>query len=297
MNTIKSILALANTGSHHQYALDKAIYLADRGGAHITLLDLEPSNSHLFFQGNRNTHQQEIERGKLETLVSELRANGINIELKYRESSREFKGVMQELNDHQYDLIIKNTQPHHNPYLGFSITDDWHLLRDINNPLLLVGAKSWQTAGHILAAIDLDESDAHHDEFNFQILESSGVIARLLETDIHLLNCYLGEDCSMAIRRENNQGMHLTQREKHELKLKAYSKHLNLSNEYTHVELGMPDDVIPVMAEKYQANILVMGAGEHHGLFSSIAGHTSEYVIDQLSCDVLALKPEQLAMH
>ncbi|MFT5790509.1 MAG: universal stress protein E, partial [Shewanella sp.] len=34
-------------------------------------------------------------------------------------------------------------------------------------------------------------------------------------------------------------------------------------------------------------------AGEHHGFINDLKGHTSSVIIDQLKCDILAIKPTQ----
>ena len=44
------------------------------------------------------------------------------------------------------------------------------------------------------------------------------------------------------------------------------------------------------LANKYNANVVVMGYGEHQGWLSRIKGHTLDYVLNNLSCDLLALK-------
>jgi universal stress protein E len=59
----------------------------------------------------------------------------------------------------------------------------------------------------------------------------------------------------------------------------------------THVQEGMPEDVIPALAAQLDAEMVVIGTIGRTGLSAAIIGNTAEHVIDRLDCDVLAVKP------
>ena len=60
--------------------------------------------------------------------------------------------------------------------------------------------------------------------------------------------------------------------------------------DHIHVEPGLPEYVIPHEADKYEIDIVVLCSGEHRGLLGILKGHTSNYLVDTLSCDALILK-------
>ena len=65
----------------------------------------------------------------------------------------------------------------------------------------------------------------------------------------------------------------------------------------THVERGLPEDVIPAVAEDIKAGIVVLGTVGRTGLSAAFIGNTAERVIGHLRCDLLAIKPDDTAEH
>ncbi len=59
-----------------------------------------------------------------------------------------------------------------------------------------------------------------------------------------------------------------------------------------HVEQGIPDDVIPKSAKIVNADLVVVGSGEHKGFIHNLMRHTLDYIIEKINCDLLVLKPE-----
>ena len=55
---------------------------------------------------------------------------------------------------------------------------------------------------------------------------------------------------------------------------------------------GLPEDVIPLVADELDAELVVMGTVGRTGISAALIGNTAEHVIDSLNCDVLALKPQ-----
>jgi universal stress protein E len=58
------------------------------------------------------------------------------------------------------------------------------------------------------------------------------------------------------------------------------------------VEQGLPEEVIPEVANKLNAAMVIIGTTGRTGLSAVFIGNTAEHVIDKINCDVLALKPQ-----
>ena len=104
-------------------------------------------------------------------------------------------------------------------------------------------------------------------------------------SNIHLFNCYL-ENCSISFE----ETLPTIELARHLDNLTELVKAYHFEDKYLHVEEGFADDVIPTQAHKFDTNIVVVGCGEHKGWLSKIKGHTVDYVLDNLECDLLALK-------
>jgi len=53
-----------------------------------------------------------------------------------------------------------------------------------------------------------------------------------------------------------------------------------------HLEEGYPEQVLPSVIEKQKIDLIVMGTSYHSGLI----GSTVEKILDEVECDVLAVK-------
>lgn len=60
----------------------------------------------------------------------------------------------------------------------------------------------------------------------------------------------------------------------------------------SHMVRGAPQKEIPAMAVTLQVDLVVMGTVARSGILNLLIGNTSEAIVAQLNCSVLALKPE-----
>ncbi len=74
--------------------------------------------------------------------------------------------------------------------------------------------------------------------------------------------------------------------------MKALRQKFSIGERMTHVEKGLPEEVIPDLAEHLQAGIVVLGTVGRTGLSAAFLGNTAEQVIDHLRCDLLVIKPD-----
>ena len=223
-------------------------------------------------------------------MINDIESYDIDFSFKLVESSREIDGIYQALSEDNYDLIVKNNHKHSSGYLGMGKDEDWHLLRDISVPVLLVGQRYWQSDGRILLALEVDEETSTYQNFNNEMLDYSNLLSATLGSEMHLVNCYLGEGSSIGLPAERGSCA-IPQRLLHKQKIKSHLSVNAIDDSNIHIVQGMPDDVIPQVAQRTHADIVILGAVEHTGFSHFFSGHTSEHVIDKLPCDVLALKP------
>jgi universal stress protein E len=58
-----------------------------------------------------------------------------------------------------------------------------------------------------------------------------------------------------------------------------------------HLEEGHPALVLPALARRLHADMVVMGAVSRSGWQRLLIGNTAEQIIDDLKCDLLIVKP------
>ena len=54
-------------------------------------------------------------------------------------------------------------------------------------------------------------------------------------------------------------------------------------------DMGKPEDVIFDVAQKVNADFVILGTKPHHSIRAALRGNTSEKVMDKLNIDVMAL--------
>jgi nucleotide-binding universal stress UspA family protein len=292
MNNFSNILALTQPRASNLMAIKKSIILAKKNQAHLTVLSTKKKYSpyHQFFnkteKNNFNNEQQILE------LVNFAKREGISTHYKVREERDQLTALKNQLKTNEYDLVVADHQQEETHLWPFHKAEDSNLLNASDTSILFVGRHKWQSHGNVLAAIETEENTLVHNKFNNEIIVKTRDLAKLLTSNIHLFNCYF-DSCSVSFKemefsKKNEEFTH------HLEHLTRLAKGYQLEDKCLHVEEGLADDVIPYQAHKFNANVVVMGCGEHKGWLANIKGHTIDYVLDKLNCDLLALKYNQI---
>jgi universal stress protein E len=62
-----------------------------------------------------------------------------------------------------------------------------------------------------------------------------------------------------------------------------------LPRENIHRDMGKPEEVIAAVAEKVEADMIVLGISQRSGLSARFSSHTTEKVMERVDIDVVAL--------
>lgn len=159
----------------------------------------------------------------------------------------------------------------------------------------MVKDQVWPEGGKALVAVNLASEEPHHDPLNTKLVKETLALAeRVNHTEVHLVGAYPVTPINIAIElpdfdpdvyNEAIRGQHL-------LAMKALRQPFSIDEKFTHVEKGLPEEVIPELAERLDAGVVVLGTIGRTGLSAAFLGNTAEQVIDHLRCDLLAIKPE-----
>jgi len=285
MSSFSNILTLAEAKTNDLISIKKSIVLAKKSNGHVTVLSTrqKPSSYHRWINNTKYNNCENSEQ--IERLVNFAKQQGVAIDYEIREEKSQFAALKRQLENDQYDLIVAEHRKEAPKLWPFDGAEYSKLLNVSDTSVLFVGEHRWRDNGNILAAIETEENTLNHLTFNDEIIVKANVLAKLLMSNIHLFNCYL-ENCSVSFT-EDVPTMEFAHHLDH---LTSLVKTYHLEDKYLHVEEGLADDVIPIQAQKFDANVVVIGCGEHKGWLSKIKGHTVDYVLDNLECDLLALK-------
>jgi len=306
MDKYRNILVVIDSTNQEQPSVARALRIA-RQEEHVKLklfLSIYEEPSHgitsLLSSKDREAMRLGVIAERTEWMAAFVKTfkddEGLDIETKVVWHSRPFESIIQEVLEYGHDLVIKGTQSH--PVLRSVIftPTDWHLLRKCPIPVLLVREAEWPDGGNILVALNLNAEDQRHDELNDRLIQEGKALAKLVNGDLHLVNAYQmlpAKTVAIELSESDVQRYNEKLKEYHKnLMYKVLVTHgLSKEEEHIHVVEGLPEEIIPVVAKQLKAELVIIGTKGRSGLSAALIGHTAEHIIDQINCDLLALKP------
>ncbi|WP_303290327.1 universal stress protein [Marinobacter sp. SS5-14b] len=170
---------------------------------------------------------------------------------------------------------------------------DWHLIRECPAPVMLVADHKWNKARPVLAAVDLSSDKPVKKALNNHIIDRAWHLAKAMGTELHLVHA-LHTSVVLADLDIIDPVAHARKREQ---ALKPRIEHLrntwHLTPEQIHIVSGPAQKVIPSVANKIKADMVVIGTTGKTGLTARVIGNTAEKVLIHLRTDLLAIKPAE----
>lgn len=306
MEMYQNILVVVDPTTNEQKALKRAIELASKINensatptkitAFFSIFDFSYEMTTILSSGERDAMRQMVIKDKqqwLDDIIAEL-DSGMDIKSQVVWHNRPFEAIVNQVLEHGYDLVIKGTHQHDKLKSVVFTPTDWHILRKCPTPVLLVKDHEWPKNGNILAALNVGSDEEEHLSLNNDITEQASELAKLIKANVHLVNSYPGTPVNISIEipefdsSEYNNAM----LKHHKEAMAAHANKFNIDVKNTYVEEGLPETVIEQAAQQIDAELVILGTIGRTGISAALIGNTAEHVIDQLNCDVLALKPQ-----
>jgi len=187
----------------------------------------------------------------------------------------------------EYYAVIKTA--HRSGNFLYTSTD-WHLLRSCPSPVLIEAEKKWNKARPVVAALDLGTRHKSKQRLNEKIMERALEIANATESEVCVV-CALTVPTLLKDMDIIDVDEHLMKR-KAELKpaIEQLCERYGLRRRQVYMKAGSPRKVIPSLANKLKADLLVMGTVGRKGIRGKLMGNTAEQLLQHLRTDVLAIK-------
>ncbi|WP_163933014.1 universal stress protein UspE [Paraferrimonas sp. SM1919] len=300
MKRFKNLLVVINPAEQQQPALERACTLAQRTNAKITALltifDYSYEMTSILSGEEREAMRDAVlqeQQAWLKDVIAHIKAP-CQVDLKLIWHNRPYEAIIKQAIQHNFDMIIKGTHQHDKLSSVIFTPTDWHLLRKSPVPVLLVKDHEWPVGGKVLAAVNVAAEDGAHQQLNKQILDTGTSLARELEGHLHMVNGYPSTPVNIAIELPDfdphayNQAI----KNQHQNAVVELAQEHDIDLENCHLKEGLAEDVIPELAQQIDAELVILGTVGRTGFSAALIGNTAEHVIDNLNCDLLALKPE-----
>jgi universal stress protein E len=300
-NLRRILIAIKNPAARAQPALRKAAQIAAGSGARLTLFHAitDPVYMDAFgIQGQTLQQTQRQWRARVEAHLQKhaepLRKEGIAVDVSCEWDFPAYEAIIRRAVRTDADLIVaeRHATRHVLPWL--LRFNDWDLLRRSPMPVLLIKRPQAYRKPAVMAAIDPSHSFAKPAKLDAEILAAANLMALTLNGKLHVAHAW--QDVTMPMELNSMSAGLSFAVNKHAARdaraaFAAALQAAGISKARRHFVAGNAVDVLPSLARKEHAGIVVMGAISRSGLKRLVVGNIAEQVLDALSCDVLVLKP------
>lgn len=236
-------------------------------------------------------------RGReLEDFADELRGEGFSVKTRVVWGNHVASRIVTAALAVQPDYVIKDVHTEKSLRKILFTSIDWQLLRECPAPLMLVRPHTGNTPHRIMAAVDpLDEHDRPRG-LNDVIVKFAAMFGMQTDAQVDVVHAF--DYVPVLAAPEGFGGEVLDARIFDELRathrdaLKALGEKYGVQERHLHLLDGKPEVVLADFAREFRIDMVVMGT-IYRSRFERLAmGSTAEGLLDNLDCDVLALKPD-----
>lgn len=303
MSKYTNLLVVIDPSREQQPALSRAVTFANKCPSEIkitlflAIYDFSYEMTSMLSADERQAMRNGVMRQRedwMKGVIREHHAQSLQPEVKVVWHNRPYECVIDQVFENGYDMVIKATHKHDKLGSVIFTPTDWHLLRKCPCPLLLVKEHGWPEKGKVVAAVHIASESETHSELNDKLVEEAMIMSEMLDAEPHLVNAYPATPVNITIELPEFDPASYTDavRGHHLTSMKSLRQKHHIAEEQTHVEEGLPEDVIPRVAKELDAELVILGTTGRTGLSAVFIGNTAEHTIDQLDCDLLAIKPD-----
>ena len=196
--------------------------------------------------------------------------------------------VAQHCAKQNYDLIIKTG----NRSEGlFYVPTDWHLLRNGKVPVLLVADKKWQKKRAIMVALDMATKIRSKQNLNKKLVEAAKTLSASTGMPVHYCFCVPMSPMLKDLGLINKNSAIDKAKSKYLPLIEKLLGDHTVPGEQIHIKAGEASKVIPSIASKVSAELVIIGSVGRKGVKAKLMGNTAESVLALLKTDVLVIQP------
>ncbi len=290
------LVAVREPGARKQIAIRKAARMAAASGARITLFhafsapyplpDPMPTDPQAVLRAASKRQREQLQK-----LARPLRAQGLKVDCEVAWDFPPAHAIVRRVLADKPDLVLAESHRHSRLARWFLANSDWELIRECPCPVWFVKQERAAKNALVLAAIDPTHAHAKPAALDDRLLQSAASVTRQLGGKLALIHV---EDIGRIlpprlITRAATKTANVGAVTMEDMARLAKRNRVTVTTRV--LKMGTPADVLVASAAELKADLLVMGAVSRSGLGHSHIGSTAEAVIDDVTCDVLIVKP------
>lgn len=230
----------------------------------------------------------------LDKLAANLRAMGHTVNTTAVWGKRFERHILKAIHEQQPDVVLKTGQRHSMLKRLILSNSDWFLIRHCPVPLWLVKQPD-SALNTICASVDpLHEADKPA-ALDHKLLGTARALGDVTGASVQAVHCYNPLPHTLAFDTGLVANYDSYAAEIHQQHADAFGDFATangLSAEHQHLLRGYPEQSIPEFVDNNGVDLLVLGAISRSRLENALVGHTAERLLDEVSCDMLIIKPD-----
>ena len=237
-------------------------------------------------------HQQALRR--LEAIADRLRAHSIKVKVSAEWDYPSHEAIIRRAQVIKADLIVAgcHARKHRMPWL-LRLTD-WELVRQSPVPVLLVKNSRPYRRPAVLAAIDPSHAHEKPLQLDKEILRAGKTLSESLHGTLHAVHAYEWFPVNVppeALVPGTLEALQKEAKRAAKARLSRVLKPSRIARSRQYLIARQPTDAIAEAARKSRSAIVVMGAMSRSGIKRLLIGNTAEQILDDLTCDIMVVKP------
>ena len=301
MKEIKKILLAIGGKPQKQELVAEVCAVAQNAAAQVTLLSVFDAPS-----GNRKMDvepmdlRQWMTEDRLELMTdisSGLVENGIQVTMK-QAYGKPYLEIIREALSGDYDLIMKPAESETAIKEVLFGSTDMQLFRACPYPVWAFKPTPNLKLRKVMVAVDLLKNDQEKNALADKVLQWGKDVTDSVGAELHVIHIWslYGEHTLRGRSILSHKVEQMVEDEKQtqlQLLNQALARNdLKRENVQMHFIKGEAKELIPATARLVQADLLIMGTVGRTGIPGFFIGNTAESVLRQVSCSVLAIKPD-----
>jgi universal stress protein E len=304
MNPYRRILLVVDPSMRRTPAFDRALGLAKATGAELCLC-LFDYMSAVSVVGVVSAQVKSLAQRAfiseredwLRDLALELQEDKVKVRTAVVWGSPIHERIVDKVLELNPDLVIKDVHLESALKRVVFTPLDWHLLRLCPAPLLLVTHVGRDFSGRIVAAVDPMRTMQSAQELDDRVVQAAIRLATQGNGELHLAHAFGGlpQPAAAGTAALEVSAAYDQLRLLHRQRFQEFARRHAIPAERAHMIDGLAHRAIADLASELHAKVVVLGTIHRTGLQRILIGSTAERILNLLSCDVLAVKPDGFA--
>lgn len=279
----KSILVIADQDSNQRAAMQKARSVAYSDDISIFVVAfVEPATGDsVDAVGEKNAEMQKA-------IDSEFAGmSNVSYDVISTRDITEYCKVFVLQND--IDLVIKTG---HRTESLFHTPLDYQLVRELKCTVMISTLQKWRAKPRVMVTVDINSKNANQIALNGQVIAWARDWADCQDCELHVAFCIDIPKAMSELDIISKDEVLVKQEKAVTEKLATFMKNHDVEYSSISVDAGEPSRVLPSIANKLKADLVVLGSVGRKGVKGILLGNTAEKVMSKLRTDLSVVHPD-----